>query len=599
MPHHESNRQETRSVGRGHPMRWTARTALLLLAASYLVTASILAGGRSRDAAARYFPAQLHLHGSLSESTGTMRGHNAVAHELGTVDVLWWTDHEWRLAGHGHIDHLDFDDRVSLHYIPFRDTPWNRARSLASVRWKKDAAPGVRLLRAGIRRTTGRSFLDLRATARPQAKAWQWAGVELKAFGRMMNAPLAADVVVHLDVRVPRPTQGRRQAVVRFELSRQVDGLVELAYVLGDPGEPRIANWDGHRVGIVPVDVPLNEWTSLSLPVTADAERLELGGWDNNLRVVRFGLRLRRGVTGRLQVDDFRIERQRSPQEVLERAETMAANFEREFGLTNHVGLEISYATHMNVYLPQIEMPDLESHPHGLSPQEIVAWAHERNGVVSYNHVFGAVPQQVADYEERVAYLLDNAAFGADLLEVGYPHRVLPLERHLEVWDTLSRDRVFLTGIGTSDSHRQSAGWKGGNNYVTWVWAQGPQRTLLIDGLRERRAFFGDPMRFHGELYLGTTDGHPMGSVVPAKKSSYEVVLRVAELPEDSTVRIVEQGEVVATLKPPAGEFVHSFLVSTAQYRFVRAEVWQGKRGIAFSNCLYFVPEAELAEEDG
>jgi hypothetical protein len=430
----------------------------------------------------------------------------------------------------------------------------------------------------------------VRATAKPDAEDWQWAGVRIES--DWMHAPLAADVVVHLDLKVPQKAEPGRQAVVRFELSRQVEGFAELIYVLGGSGKPEVVVRDQRRVGFVPVEVRLDKWTSVALPVTEDAKRLGLGGWDNNLRVIRLGTRVRQGATGRLLVDTLRIERRRSPAEVLARAETMAADLEREFGLTNHVGLEISYATHMNVYLPHIEMPDLVSHPHGLAPREIVAWAHGKGGVVSYNHVFGATSPQISQYDERVAFLLENAAFGADLLEVGYPHRVLPLERHLEIWDTLSRQRVFLTGIGTSDSHRQNQGWVRGNNYVTWVWAQGPERSPMIEGLRERRAFFGDPTIFRGQLFLETTDGHPMGSIVTAEKSSYDVVLRVTALPPRSTIRFVEQGKVVATLEPPAGDFLHTFPVATTQYRFVRAELWQGKRGVAFSNCLYFVPAA-------
>ena len=42
---------------------------------------------------------QLHLHGSMSEGSGSMRGANIRAKEAG-VDILWWTDHDWRMAYH-------------------------------------------------------------------------------------------------------------------------------------------------------------------------------------------------------------------------------------------------------------------------------------------------------------------------------------------------------------------------------------------------------------------------------------------------------------------------------------------------------------------
>jgi len=169
---------------------------------------------------------------------------------------------------------------------------------------------------------------------------------------------------------------------------------------------------------------------------------------------------------------------------------------------------------------------------------------------------------------------------------------VLPLARHLEIWDTLSRDGVVIGGVGTSDSHSQTEGWRDGNNYVTWVWAASAGREDLIAGLRSRRAFFGDPVLFHGELFLETADGVPMGQVIPTAAPHHDVVLRITALPAGTTVRWIEQGEVAETLTPPAGDFVHTFRVATGKSRFVRAEVWLGERGLAFSNCLYFLPES-------
>jgi hypothetical protein len=244
----------------------------------------------------------------------------------------------------------------------------------------------------------------------------------------------------------------------------------------------------------------------------------------------------------------------------------------------------------MNAYLPDVELPDFERHPHGMSPEEIVPWVHERGGVTSYNHVFGALDNQAGEYEQRTRRLLEGRGFGADLLEVGYPHRVFPLERHLEVWDRLSRDRVVIGGIGTSDSHNYNQGWKSGNNYVTWVWARGPGRLELIEALATRHAFFGDPVHFKGELRLETADGIPMGQAVRTDRGHRDVVLRITDLPAGTEVRWIEQGEVKRVFRPPPGDFTKELRVKTKSYRFARAEVWQGDRGLAFSNGLYFVP---------
>lgn len=560
--------------------------------AACAVLLALLALGAAAEE--RYYPVQLHLHGSMSEGDGSMQGHNAVARELGTVDVLWWTDHDWRIAGHGHLPGFGFESQHQSFPVPFRDTPWNEDRDTATVRWTEDPGPGIAALDArleGKDAPAGSRALRLRVRAVPNARAWRWGGITLAAGSGRLKAPLAADVEVELLVRPGGSCGEDCRPVIRLHLSRQADARSELAYVLGEPGEPRVEEKAGRRVGIVPVAAEPGVWTRVVLGVTHDAVQLGLGGWDNSLHGISIGAEVRRGARAVVRVDELRVRRLRSGDEVLARAEEIAAALERQYGLANHVGLEVSYAVHMNVYVPRIELPDFERYPHGMPPRDIVAWAHARGGVASYNHVFGTVPAHVEQYDERVRYLLDNKAFGADLLEVGYPHRVLPLARHLETWDDLSRDRVIMGGIGTSDSHSQSWGWRDGNNFVTWVWAASDGREDLIAGLRSRRAFFGDPMLFRGELFLETADGIPMGQVVRTGARRHDVVLRITALPEGATVRWIEQGEVAKTFRPPPGDFVKKFQVRTKSYRFVRAEVWLGERGIAFSNCLYFVPK--------
>lgn len=545
----------------------------------------------------RYYPVQLHLHGSMSEGDGSMRGHNAEARELGTVDALWWTDHAWRIAGHGHVPGFDFEGESQVFPVPFRDTPWLRSQVWAGVSWKASADIETEEVNARLTRdrlARAQQALEIAARSDSLTSDWQWAGITVAASGGRLKAPIAADAVVTVWVRPLTSWDEDCRLVVRLVLSRQLDAVAELHYVIGDPGGPRLEAREGRRIGIVPVTAPTGKWTRLVLPVTADVLRFDLGGWDNSLSAVAIGMESRRGAEGRMVVDELRVRRLRSGAEVLARAEEIAASLERELGLVNHVGLEISYADHMNVYLPRAEMPDFEAHPHGMTPEETVAWAHARGGVVSYNHVFGAVDSQIDEYDERVWRLLTHRAFGADLLEVGYPHRVLPLERHLEVWDQLSRDRVLIGGIGTSDSHSQRQGWRGGNNYVTWVWALGPGKEEMIKGLRSRRAFFGDPVLFRGELDLETREGLPMGRAIVTDEPYHDVVLRITHLPPGSAVRWIEQGDLAQEIfDPPAGEFIRTFRVATDSYRFVRAEVWQGSRGLAFSNCLYFFPAAE------
>ena len=81
----------------------------------------------------KVFGVQLHLHGSMSEGSGSMAGHNHEAQQLnGVVDVLWWTDHDWRIAAHTYVSTFDFED--SLTATEFAPFPAGRVRPIMGRR---------------------------------------------------------------------------------------------------------------------------------------------------------------------------------------------------------------------------------------------------------------------------------------------------------------------------------------------------------------------------------------------------------------------------------------------------------------------------------
>src|SRR5262245_43503584 len=50
----------------------------------------------------------MHIHASLSEGTASMAAHLDQATKFG-VDVLWWTDHDFRMSAHGHTTAVGFE----------------------------------------------------------------------------------------------------------------------------------------------------------------------------------------------------------------------------------------------------------------------------------------------------------------------------------------------------------------------------------------------------------------------------------------------------------------------------------------------------------
>src|SRR4029450_6009226 len=55
----------------------------------------------------------MHVHSSFSEGTGSMLGQLGEA-AANAVDVLWWSDHDWRMSGHGFRKEVHFDGFTEL-----------------------------------------------------------------------------------------------------------------------------------------------------------------------------------------------------------------------------------------------------------------------------------------------------------------------------------------------------------------------------------------------------------------------------------------------------------------------------------------------------
>lgn len=558
---------------------------------------------------ARYWATQLHLHGSFSEGLGTMADQTEAARRLGSVDVLWWTDHDWRIARHTFVSSFGFESLRQRLEIPHRGMPWSKRPRYIRIAWK--ALAGGAALAAADQALSdtaaeGQHSLRLGATAGAGEEEWGWTGGKLDTNGGRWSRSLAAGVTLELAVRPETALGADAQLLVRTELSYRAGGTSELRYVVGDEGEARNERIGGRMVGIVPLEAVPGRWTTLRLPVSEDAARLGLGGDDNSLRRIEIRLQTRRGARAAVLVDDLELHEQLDGPALLRREQEMATELGAASGLTEHVGLELSYSLHMNAFLPEIELPDFERFPHGMEPSQAVRWAHERGGLIAYNHVFGAGDDPEDDVKEALAgrgdLVVEERAFGADLLEVGYPLRVLPLADHLAVWDRLSTAGVVITGIGTSDSHDPREGWKDGNNFVSWIWARSPGAPDLIEGLRCGRVFFGDPASFSGTLELslgelGADAETVTGKVVAGSLDAALTLHAVAtDLPPGSRVRWVADGRAIREEMPPAGAYSSELELTpdllgdadgSGATHFVRLEVWQGERGLAFTNPVY------------
>ena len=107
------------------------------------------------------------------------------------------------------------------------------------------------------------------------------------------------------------------------------------------------------------------------------------------------------------------------------------------------------------------------------------------------------------------------------------------------MWDTLSRNGLFLTGNGASDDH-SGQGWElKGNRYYTAAWANRVAQPELLDALGRGRAYVGYLGSFAGTVDMALDDSTPMGAVVVGAPRERSLRIDVTGLPDGGAVQLV------------------------------------------------------------
>lgn len=89
------------SISRRHVLKTTAAVAAIGAGRLSLGPQPAAAEATTKGAASRPVSMAMHIHASWSEGNGTMQGHLDQATRAG-IDVLWWTEHDFRMAEHGY-----------------------------------------------------------------------------------------------------------------------------------------------------------------------------------------------------------------------------------------------------------------------------------------------------------------------------------------------------------------------------------------------------------------------------------------------------------------------------------------------------------------
>jgi hypothetical protein len=596
---------------------------------------SLPAGGYPPETA---YSLALHMHGSMSEQSGSWEWHTAKAESLG-VDVVWWTDHDWRLSNDRAMKRFDFEsafwDSPNYRWKEPDDGFWGEFRYFAidpvSLSFLETAVVDTLAFQSG------RSFrLEATADADPDFQA----GYAHQTCSDFQNHySLAKRVKLRFRVFPEALDAAEARFVVEVELSDHPGGTPTLRYVLG--------SMDGEGADAIPLAFVPSTWNEYVVDVTADAiARFCAGGVDtlraedNTLGVVRVGLECRNGSRAVVFFDEYRIEPDpvMAGNALMDRARAMAAYYETlRPAVANFVGSEVSQfraQPHLNAYAPDLDLVDYAGHVWSDPLHYAVDQVHAQGGALSLNHLFGPQyyyendPGETPEHRDaRVAYMktlyIGNRALGADVLEVGYRRRGgCDLVHHLALWDALNANMVFVTGNGVTDSHGrgpyQLDGWGPSelglsmtNNFVTWMYAEEFSEAGFVRSMKSGRAFFGDPYRWQGALDLRTADGFRMGQVVVTDRDVHDLLVEVTDVPPDVEVRL-RQAEMrdhpaTAYLEPvwlrdepldgavAGGVFADTVSIDTTVPSFVRVEVRDGAaREMVFGNPLHFVREVPV-----
>jgi len=567
------------------------------------------------------YSVQPHIHGSFSEGPGSISSQTYVALDA-NLDVIWWSDHDWRMTYYHHVSSFSFEDWSEPLYNNEPWTPNRPSEATGTKSWELNCNDGFYLHEASI--TGARAYEGLpilRIEGISGETDFQRLYYDFTS-GRMRHIrSLASNVSVDLAI-FPESVGPDARAAVLINLSRHPPNefLPLKQYILhyfldNDISEP----YREDQIYHIPVAYVENEWNVYSLPVTQDAIQgfPFIDGEDNSLHEVLLGVESRRDGHAVAYFDAFLINHDIEGNELFAKQRSMLDAMEQLFPEVKQLqGTELSYDRHLNEYsvgtvlYDYDELAELSGYTdengwitdvkayRAFVAQYMIAQAHARGGVVSYVHPFGtseAGAPPTHTKEEVRDHLLANRLYGADILEVGYRHRGgHDIKDHLWVWDELAKHGLYVVGNGSSDNHGGAENnWRNTtNNFVSWIYARSPDRFPLIKGMKRGLVFFGDIGQFDGELELSTPNGFHMGQIVITDKPEEDVSIYIEDLASGDTVKIIEYGVNTRTYVAEGSTFerTETIPIDATNGTFLRIEVYNAEgREKVFSNPIYFI----------
>jgi hypothetical protein len=508
----------------------------------------------------------MHIHSSFSEQSGSMHGQIYQA-ALNNFDVLWWTDHDTRM--------LNLDDRDTVHFTSLTQEKGATGQGGAWIWQKKTSGSLASSSTGGIVQEPcspndpvvgGSLHLAAQSTSTSAASYGYYANCKSAGWnyrGNLTGQSVSIDVLLnsgwsngYFELLIStsyHPASGGRPA-----------GFYSLSYQFvpagGSPGRAAQGNTGVITIPVAPAGS--NPWYTATVTPSNDIAAL----WpDLDYRdFAMYGITLNAVSTGDAvsgYFDYMNFDRSLSGEVYLQQQTEMMSVLASQYpSVTQLQGMEISrQLPHCSWFGNNVVMTDYghlgASNYREFLATEMIPQIHAASGLVSYNHPFGYVQKPVlpgAQQDELVSQVATGmlpsgdtpGALGCDILEIGYRARSgVDTQHHIDLWDVMSRNAIFLTGNGPSDDH-YGMGWTNFyNNWLSWTWAASTGMPDLLAALSGGRMWSGSLVSFHGSLDLLVDGSCPMGSVSVSTVSSRQLQVDAAKLPSNSTVQVL-QGDV-------------------------------------------------------
>ena len=489
-----------------------------------LLPHSVAAAATGPSAALRPVSMAMHIHGSFSEGTASMHAHLQQARRLG-VDVIWWTDHDFRQYALGYRQAVRFDartERENGHPLSWEQLPATGGMTGAHAVRRRRAQPGrARRFAAPAGGRRGRRRLGhVPAGGERLELHLQHQLRRHRAHPRRASGPVRAG-------RRRSSSRSARATARRPRADRRVSTGSSTAWAASRAAGPRRTACSAWSAS--PVEQP-GTWQRLRMDLQADHDALwpDTVRGDASLKRLRVGVRGRQGAGPPVTSTGCASCAAAARRPTVTRLLTAVA---REYrgrysDVTTYPSAEISLVNHLNAFggdgtLPTYPDDSLVKDGSDASQRAMVQFLHRHGAVVALNHPATGPPGS----DKLARKLVTTRGNGCDLVEVGRDNieeRPAGLRRDRSQRDLPHRDRrdrrprrSRLAGRPSSPAGSRRSGRH-----------RSPESDLCA-ALVAGRAWFFDPLYWRGRLDLTLAGQAPMGGVIFTGKDRPALTVRV------------------------------------------------------------------------